>query len=426
MGSPSGGVGSSASSAGSGSAGGSSGSGLSGSSSSGSSSSSATSSGGSDFGGSVSQAGNTSGSGSSGSSSSSNDNSGSDNDRSDGDRSTSSGPSADPGLTSAQSAALAESAAVMDGYAMSPTAAVGPSEEESEPAEEKGFFERAGEAIVDTGELLGGVAVGAGETAWDGVVGAADLAWEGVSMVNDAAGTVLDTAVGWTGIDAFDGHARRNAERGQAMVDFATSLPDVPGQIASSAAQGWETFEDNWETGNYYDAGRQIGGVGLEAATIAVPAAKAGALGRLGRVDDVAPAASVARGAGAELDDVLREIREAGAEIVTDADPDVKAYLDDAARREGIAPEDMHASTLGDTIVVRDHLKDDVVTLREELEHVRQQQDGRVSVGAGGHDTRVDLEIEARERLLERDDLNPAEREQLQREIDTIRERGRY
>jgi len=64
--------------------------------------------------------------------------------------------------------------------------------------------------------------------------------------------------------------------------------------------------------------------------------------------------------------------------------------------------------------------------LREELEHVKQQQEGRVSVGAEGYDTRVELEIEARENMLRNDDLNSEEREQIQHEINTIRDRGFY
>lgn len=298
MGSPSGGVGGGASSGGSSSAG---------SSESGGSSSSSSndsgSSGGSDFGDSVSSAGSSNDSGGSHSHGGNDD---------DGDHSTSqssgpsSGPSSDPGLTSEQSASLAESAAVMDGFALSSAAAATP--EALEPEKEEGFFDRVGDAIVDTGELVGGIAVGAGETAWDGVVGAADLAWEGVEMVNDAAGTVLDTAVGWTGVDLFEGHAQRNAERGQAIIDGITSVPELPGRIADSVSQGWETFEDNWETGNYYEAGKQIGGAGLEVATIAVPAAKAGALSKLGKVDDVAaaaPASGIVTRTADELPDTL-------------------------------------------------------------------------------------------------------------------------
>ncbi len=213
---------------------------------------------------------------------------------------------ADPGLTPGQSAALAESAAVMSGYSFetaapptNPADIAGPFATHTlakgevvaaTPASETSLGEKA----MNTAEFAGGVVVGATETAWDGVVGAAGLAWEGVNMVNDAAGTVLDTAVGWTGIDAFEGHSQRNASRGQAMVDAVVSLPEVPGKIANSVEQGWETFEDNLEDGNYYDAGKQAGGVGLEVATIAVPAAKAGALAKAGKVDDAA-AATVSR-----------------------------------------------------------------------------------------------------------------------------------
>ena len=164
-----------------------------------------------------------------------------DNDR---DRSSSSsGPTNDPGLTPSQSEALAESAAVMDGFALSSASAAAP--DLTEPEEEESFVERAGDALVGTAQLAGGIAVGAVETAWDGAVGAAGLAWEGVEMVNDAAGTVLDTAVGWTGIDAFEGHAQRHQERGQAIIDGVMSVPELPGRIADADVEGWETFEDN-------------------------------------------------------------------------------------------------------------------------------------------------------------------------------------
>ena len=58
----------------------------------------------------------------------------------------------DPGLTADQSRSLADGAAVMDGYSFSPADVAPPAEEE-----EDGFFDRALDAVVDTGKLAGGV-----------------------------------------------------------------------------------------------------------------------------------------------------------------------------------------------------------------------------------------------------------------------------
>ncbi len=295
-----------------------------------------------------------------------------DNDR---DRSSSSsGPSDDPGLTPSQSEALAESAAVMDGFALSSASAATP--DLAEPEDEESFVERAGDALVGTAQLAGGVAVGAAETAWDGVVGAAGLAWEGVEMVNDAAGTVLDTAVGWTGIDTFEGHAQRNQERGQAIVDGVMSVPELPGKIADAAVEGWETFEDNWEAGNYYAAGKQIGGAGLEVATVAVPVAKAGSLSKISKLDDVA---DVTTTVNRQLDDLYSaapaakiEIDNLAHEIATDYDARVAEaplksreravekttieYGGDASRLNDIARNTIVAS------------QDDIASITAELE----------------------------------------------------------
>ena len=189
----------------------------------------------------------------------------------------------DPGLTSAQSSSLAASAAVMDGYAFSP-AGVPPTDSGTAP-EDPSLGDRAIDAAVGTAEMAGGVVVGAAQRAGDLVTSLPGAAWEGLNMVNDAAGTVLDAAIGWTGIDVFDGHSQRNAARGQAMVDGVVSIPD-------KVADGWDRFEQNWDEGNYYDAGKQMGSVGLDVATVAVPASK---LGNLSRVDDVVPAATIDR-----------------------------------------------------------------------------------------------------------------------------------
>lgn len=88
------------------------------------------------------------------------------------------------------------------------------------------------------------------------------------------------------------------------------------------------------------------------------------------------------------LDELLREAERAGIAIHTDAD--AQAYLDFAARAQGIAKEDMHACTLGGDIFVRAEHAGNVRVLREELLHTFQQ--------AAGYSTGdlVRAEIEAR------------------------------
>lgn len=335
----------------------------------------------------------------------------------------------DMGLTPEQSATLAQSAAVMNGYAMAPAipstadlvlddilpGTPGPLSAtpiSQSPAEERDWADY----MADGGAYGAGLVVGAGERAVDLASELPGAALEAVSMVNDAAGTVFDTAVGWTGIDLFEGHAERNVARGRAMFDGVVGLPD---QIA----EGWDGFTGNIAAGNYYDAGRQTGNLAFDVAGIAVPASK---VATLGKVDDVVPNTSAMRASTPELDRVRREIDEAGAAVFTDADPDVRDYMDNAARRQGLNPNELPAVTIGDNIMVRDSYKDDIVTLSEELEHVRQQQDGRVAVGADGYDTRIDLEVEARENMLRNDNLSLVERDQIQYEINTIRDRGYY
>ena len=127
------------------------------------------------------------------------------------------------------------------------------------------------------------------------------------------------------------------------------------------------------------------------------------------------------------LDDVYREAGERGVAILTDADPDVRRYMDDAARREGVAPDELYAVTLGDTILVRQSHASDVRTLREELIHTVQQADGLEI--ARGMDHRTAMELDARRQLLENRDawaLTDDEVAAIEREIRIIEDRGRY
>ena len=273
----------------------------------------------------------------------------------------------EPPVTAEQSKALEQGAAVMNGYAFGPAipstvdmvlGGMMPSAPGGLPAtpigqtlpeEEQGFSDYVGNAA----SYGAGVVVGAGERAVELVSDIPGAAWEGVSMVNDAAGMVLDTAVGWTGIGFFEGHTQRHVERGQAMYDGIVGIPD-------QVVEGWESFNGNLGTGNYYDAGRQTGSLGLDIAGIAVPASKIGALGR---VDDVAAVSTVDRtldamysagpAAKAEIDTLAREIamknnaRVAEAPLKSRARAAEKAEIDydgDATRVNDIARNTIVAS----------------------------------------------------------------------------------
>ncbi|WP_288585410.1 hypothetical protein [uncultured Methylobacterium sp.] len=126
------------------------------------------------------------------------------------------------------------------------------------------------------------------------------------------------------------------------------------------------------------------------------------------------------------LAEVRADAARDGIEIMTDADPEVKRYMDDAARREGIDPDALHALTLGDMIFVREARQDDVRVLREELIHTAQQRGMEIGVDT---DPRTSSELDAREELLknaERWALTPEEINEIQQEIIDINSRGKY
>ncbi|KMO27453.1 hypothetical protein [Methylobacterium aquaticum] len=126
------------------------------------------------------------------------------------------------------------------------------------------------------------------------------------------------------------------------------------------------------------------------------------------------------------LAEVRADAARDGIEIMTDADPEVKRYMDDAARREGIDPDALHALTLGDMIFVREARQDDVRVLREELIHTAQQRGMEIGVDT---DPRTSSELDAREELLknaERWALTPEEINEIQQEIIEIKSRGKY
>ena len=128
------------------------------------------------------------------------------------------------------------------------------------------------------------------------------------------------------------------------------------------------------------------------------------------------------------LADVLREIAERDIEvIVISENPEALRYLEHAARRWGVPPERIAATSLGDIIVVRDEYRYDVRTLREEIIHIDQQADRRVSADTAGVQGRAELEIEAREQLIENADrwgLSDEQVDELHREIEDLRRKG--
>ena len=140
-----------------------------------------------------------------------------------------------------------------------------------------------------------------------------------------------------------------------------------------------------------------------------------------GQTDQEVPIVrSATRAAG--LREVRREIAEEGAQVLTDSDPEVRRLLDHNARQMGMDPEDVHAATIGDTILVRAEHAENPRILAEELAHVRQQASGAVS------SANIDiLEIEAREYVISNADrfgITPGEVVEMLEEIDQIRISG--
>jgi hypothetical protein len=124
------------------------------------------------------------------------------------------------------------------------------------------------------------------------------------------------------------------------------------------------------------------------------------------------------------LQKLREEASKAAIEIRDDGDPEVKAYLDWAAKNQGIPPENMHASTIGDVIMIRAEHAQNVRVLREEMIHVEQQRSG---VAISGPEAIDQLEIEARERMIERAGewgITEQEAQELRDEIKKIRESG--
>ena len=125
------------------------------------------------------------------------------------------------------------------------------------------------------------------------------------------------------------------------------------------------------------------------------------------------------------LKDVYAEADKKGVKILTDADPEIKAYMDNAAARQGT---EVHAITLGDdTIVVREEYANNIRVLREELIHTQQQTSGFPIDSSG--DLTTQMELDARRQLLDNKDswaLTDDEVKEVQSEISTILQRGRY
>lgn len=128
------------------------------------------------------------------------------------------------------------------------------------------------------------------------------------------------------------------------------------------------------------------------------------------------------------LKDVLSEAKQRQIQILTDADPEIKAYMDNAGARQGIQPASMHAITLSpDTIVIRQQYANNVRVLREEMIHTQQQAEG-ITIEPGS-DLVTRMELDARRQLLANSKkwaLTPEEIDEIQREIRLIIRRGKY
>ena len=128
------------------------------------------------------------------------------------------------------------------------------------------------------------------------------------------------------------------------------------------------------------------------------------------------------------LKDVHREAEQLGIKIITDTDPEIAEYMNHAATRQAIQPEDMHAITLGtEIILIRERFAGNVRVLREELIHTQQQIKG-LSIDAG-RDIITAMELDARYQLLQNKDswaLTDEEVAEIKREIMVTTQKGRY
>lgn len=95
--------------------------------------------------------------------------------------------------------------------------------------------------------------------------GAAEVVYgtvkETVGTVNDAAGAVLHGAVGWTGIDVFEGHAERNHARGEGIAQVITSPIETAKETVETVRTEAGEAADEWEAGRYGDLAERTGGV---------------------------------------------------------------------------------------------------------------------------------------------------------------------
>jgi hypothetical protein len=134
-----------------------------------------------------------------------------------------------------------------------------------------------------------------------------------------------------------------------------------------------------------------------------------------------AKAAKLRTPRGEALKQLLKEAAAGG--IIIHSDAEANAYLDWAAKVQGIPPESMHACTLGTDIFVRPAYANDVRVLREEMIHVKQQQAGAAS------NEIVDKEIAARTEMIANRlkwGITNAEVREMIREIRQMRKTGKY
>ncbi|MBB1487131.1 hypothetical protein [Oceanospirillum sediminis] len=124
------------------------------------------------------------------------------------------------------------------------------------------------------------------------------------------------------------------------------------------------------------------------------------------------------------LADVLKEADDLGVEIRSNEE--AEEYLNYAARMSGIEPDQMHAATLGDDLImVRAIHKNNPRILREELLHTQQQKAGI----AVNNESVTHAEIEVRMQMIQNRykwGITEDEVQEMLNDIRLIEKRGGY
>ncbi len=93
-----------------------------------------------------------------------------------------------------------------------------------------------------------------------------DTGKEAFGLVNDAAGTVLHAAVGWTGISVFEQHAQRNHARGEGLwntgktvIEAVQSPVETKEKLIKAAKEEGAEIAEEWNAGCYGDLAERGG-----------------------------------------------------------------------------------------------------------------------------------------------------------------------